>query len=415
MANPHYTIALGRSGQTVAKEATGVSDGGTLSSWVRLGNKRSLTESFGTCTDDSYSSHNERTRGDTIGRSDIYSTNIDDSILDPEDLRLKLTCKRISRRIEREIEERRKEELHENVSRAVRASESPERSLLTRIPSVSGATEPFMMDSYISQVTNGARPTSAGRVAKYSSGFSVPRTAVEHLTHVPSTGHMDASRTSQFLISDPLACSDEGCFLTRIPLSRGGAEPPQMDPVGSYFSLSTSGERPQSYSSDILADYFNGFSAPITTVDRFPHMPSSFRLTDASRTAQFLLSDPLESSMPKFSLPTMSMVESPMPKFSLPTMSMVHVDSGNLVKELPPVTGSMFMTPFMDVLPPTVSNLLHSLGLGKYAINFIAEEIDMAALKQMGELDLKELGIPMGPRKKILSALHPPRTMRPIE
>ncbi|MBA0805487.1 hypothetical protein Gohar_005000 [Gossypium harknessii] len=43
----------------------------------------------------------------------------------------------------------------------------------------------------------------------------------------------------------------------------------------------------------------------------------------------------------------------------------------------------------------TVEGLLHSLGLGKYTITFKAEEVDMTALKQMGENDLKELGIPM--------------------
>ncbi|WVZ13195.1 hypothetical protein V8G54_017725 [Vigna mungo] len=59
----------------------------------------------------------------------------------------------------------------------------------------------------------------------------------------------------------------------------------------------------------------------------------------------------------------------------------------------------------------TVDGLLHALGLQKYAILFKAEEVDMTALKQMGENDLKELGIPMGPRKKILLALLP-RTKR---
>ncbi|KAL5806721.1 hypothetical protein ACOSQ4_029454 [Xanthoceras sorbifolium] len=54
-----------------------------------------------------------------------------------------------------------------------------------------------------------------------------------------------------------------------------------------------------------------------------------------------------------------------------------------------------------------VSSLLHSLGLGKYAVLFKAEEVDMTALKQMGDKDLKELGIPMGPRKKIMLALKP--------
>ncbi|URE31777.1 SAM domain containing protein [Musa troglodytarum] len=45
--------------------------------------------------------------------------------------------------------------------------------------------------------------------------------------------------------------------------------------------------------------------------------------------------------------------------------------------------------------PLTVASLLHSLGLGKYAILFQAEEVDMTALRQMGDSDLKELGIPM--------------------
>ncbi|KAK1316377.1 hypothetical protein QJS10_CPA05g01892 [Acorus calamus] len=44
----------------------------------------------------------------------------------------------------------------------------------------------------------------------------------------------------------------------------------------------------------------------------------------------------------------------------------------------------------------TVPGLLNSLGLGKYSIIFQAEEVDMTALKQMGDNDLKDLGIPMG-------------------
>ncbi|CAI0455577.1 unnamed protein product [Linum tenue] len=56
----------------------------------------------------------------------------------------------------------------------------------------------------------------------------------------------------------------------------------------------------------------------------------------------------------------------------------------------------------------TVADFLHSLELGKYCISFQAEEVDMAVLKQMGEKDLKDMGIPMGPRKKILLALLPP-------
>ncbi|KAH9543969.1 hypothetical protein CY35_13G092900 [Sphagnum magellanicum] len=54
----------------------------------------------------------------------------------------------------------------------------------------------------------------------------------------------------------------------------------------------------------------------------------------------------------------------------------------------------------------TVAALLQSLGLGKYSIILQAEEVDMTALRHMSESDLKELGMPMGPRKKILLALE---------
>ncbi|KAJ4968251.1 hypothetical protein NE237_014952 [Protea cynaroides] len=53
----------------------------------------------------------------------------------------------------------------------------------------------------------------------------------------------------------------------------------------------------------------------------------------------------------------------------------------------------------------SMEGLLQSLGLEKYQIIFQAEEIDMTALMHMNDEDLKALGIPMGPRKKILLAL----------
>ncbi|CAA0825756.1 Sterile alpha motif (SAM) domain-containing protein [Striga hermonthica] len=53
-----------------------------------------------------------------------------------------------------------------------------------------------------------------------------------------------------------------------------------------------------------------------------------------------------------------------------------------------------------------VDSFLQSLGLEKYSVTFQAEEVDMTALVHMGEEDLKTMGIPMGPRKKILLALE---------
>ncbi|KAK7339160.1 hypothetical protein VNO77_19811 [Canavalia gladiata] len=54
----------------------------------------------------------------------------------------------------------------------------------------------------------------------------------------------------------------------------------------------------------------------------------------------------------------------------------------------------------------SVDEFLHSLGLGKYLLSFQAEEVDMTALNHMTDEDLKAMGIPMGPRKKILLALE---------
>ncbi|XP_022771487.1 ankyrin repeat and SAM domain-containing protein 6-like isoform X2 [Durio zibethinus] len=54
----------------------------------------------------------------------------------------------------------------------------------------------------------------------------------------------------------------------------------------------------------------------------------------------------------------------------------------------------------------SVEGFLLSLGLEKYAITFQAEEVDMTALVHMTDGDLKALGIPMGPRKKIILALE---------
>ncbi|CAI9300242.1 unnamed protein product [Lactuca saligna] len=83
--------------------------------------------------------------------------------------------------------------------------------------------------------------------------------------------------------------------------------------------------------------------------------------------------------------------------------------SGGPVKSLPPPSlppGSNLQRSQYPVQEHvTVEAFLRSLGLEKYVISFKVEEVDMAALSQMGDHDLKELGIPMGPRKKILLAL----------
>src|SRR5205085_2689970 len=54
---------------------------------------------------------------------------------------------------------------------------------------------------------------------------------------------------------------------------------------------------------------------------------------------------------------------------------------------------------------PQIAAWLARFGLSKYADIFAAHEVDLEALRHLSEHDLKELGLPLGPRRKILAAL----------
>jgi class 3 adenylate cyclase/tetratricopeptide (TPR) repeat protein len=57
----------------------------------------------------------------------------------------------------------------------------------------------------------------------------------------------------------------------------------------------------------------------------------------------------------------------------------------------------------------SVEDLLAQLGLSDYADLFEREEIDLAALQYLTDAHLKELGLPTGPRLKLLSAISAPQ------
>jgi hypothetical protein len=54
---------------------------------------------------------------------------------------------------------------------------------------------------------------------------------------------------------------------------------------------------------------------------------------------------------------------------------------------------------------PDVASWLSRLGLDKYIEAFTANEVDFDALRHLKEDDLKELGLPLGPRRKVLAAI----------
>ena len=64
-----------------------------------------------------------------------------------------------------------------------------------------------------------------------------------------------------------------------------------------------------------------------------------------------------------------------------------------------------------------VAAWLRSLGLERYEEAFHANEIDWEILPELNESDLEKLGLPLGPRKKLLRAIAilqtaPPATVR---
>ncbi|AQK44142.1 Sterile alpha motif (SAM) domain-containing protein [Zea mays] len=92
----------------------------------------------------------------------------------------------------------------------------------------------------------------------------------------------------------------------------------------------------------------------------------------------------------------------------------ISVDTVQRTNGITPSSAPLPKVPVMAEAPLTVTGLLNSLGLEKYIVLFQAEEVDMAALRQMGESDLKDMGVPMGPRKKILLAVGPQSKQRQI-
>ena len=52
-----------------------------------------------------------------------------------------------------------------------------------------------------------------------------------------------------------------------------------------------------------------------------------------------------------------------------------------------------------------VGGWLRSLGLGQYEALFRASEIDADILPELTDADLKELGVPLGHRKRLLRAI----------
>ncbi|XP_065860962.1 uncharacterized protein [Euphorbia lathyris] len=190
--------------------------------------------------------------------------------------------------------------------------------------------------------------------------------------------------------------------LGRIPLARSVDNLPRMDVSRSSYSPWTL-DHIRRRSPDRVIGSSRGLSPP-RNVEDLPRRPVS-RTFEDPRAFSYMNKDVLNASRP-ISSSTAFMTKSVMPSVSTKPVA-------PLLSQLPPSSGIIQKNSYVGEEQQTVEGLLHSLGLAKYVILFKAEEVDMTALKQMGEHDLKELGIPMGPRKKILLALLPRSKRQP--
>ncbi|KAF8390346.1 hypothetical protein HHK36_024871 [Tetracentron sinense] len=169
----------------------------------------------------------------------------------------------------------------------------------------------------------------------------------------------------------------------RVPPTRSADDLLQMDSLKkSYSAWTLDGLRRRSPDRTFLSS--RALSPPMDM--HYRRQVPSIRPVDAPRPAPYMRRDVLDPFMMKATIP---------------------FEATKPVTRLPPPSGIEQKSSYMGEEPLTVASLLYSLGLQKYAILFQAEEVDMTALQQMGDNDLKELGIPMGPRKKILLAVLP--------
>src|SRR6202043_2106567 len=71
-----------------------------------------------------------------------------------------------------------------------------------------------------------------------------------------------------------------------------------------------------------------------------------------------------------------------------------------------PLLGKGACKPGGDV--PEIADWLGRLGLGQYAQRFADNEIDVSVLPHLTDQDLKDIGVPLGHRRKLLAAISEP-------
>ncbi|KAB5545294.1 hypothetical protein DKX38_013406 [Salix brachista] len=202
---------------------------------------------------------------------------------------------------------------------------------------------------------------------------------------VRSPGPLLSNLNARHRLPDPKDTN----ILGRIPPTRSADDLHHMDSSRNSFSPWTL-DHIRRRSPDRVMSSSRGFSPP-RNMDNLQRRPLNRTYNDV-RTVPYMNKDVLDTPRSVSSSTTFITKSAMLPPPPPPTMPAKSV--APLMGQLPP-SGFVQKSSYVAEEHQTVEGLLHSLGLGKYVILFKAEEVDMTALKQMGERDLKELGIPM--------------------
>ncbi|PIN21282.1 hypothetical protein CDL12_06017 [Handroanthus impetiginosus] len=385
------TITLGRTGQVVKRDGSALdSSFGDLHPVV--GSKRSVRERLGSNVDSSVQLNNKRLRGD--GRT---ANVVDDLHLSKDDLRYKIMQKTMLKQSQNS--KRNGVDLRNILSRPAQSS-TDSKTTQDRKPEPrhtrSHYLEPMGGKQHFTETRDGRNLLPVTR----NSSQHMPEFRIEH-TPDPRKQHILEAREGGRSIpeardvryhmperSNPRVMAD-------LPGMRASSGVTRMESgINSYSPWTLDRLRQRSPDESLATS--RGLTAPPKR-DELLQRRYAVGSYDDARTSTYIGKDAIEISRP--------------------------MSSPHLAKMAPPIGQMKTMAPVAPPLPPpgslahrssyvvddqvTVDSFLRSLDLEKFAIVFKAEEVDMYSLKRMAERDLKELGIPMGPRKKILLALQP--------
>ncbi|CAN0924091.1 hypothetical protein LINGRAHAP2_LOCUS33954 [Linum grandiflorum] len=187
----------------------------------------------------------------------------------------------------------------------------------------------------------------------------------------------------------------ETSLLGRIPPARSSSEVSQMESSRSSYSPWTLDHIRRRSPGRIITSSMapergvsssRGYSPP-RRVGEVQRRPLNRPYDDDLRPVPYMPRDVRDAPRPVSSSPQF---------MTKPGLATVSANSpAPIPGPVPPPSSGLQKQTYAEEEHQTIEGLLHSLGLGKYIVLFKAEEVDMTVLKQMGESDLKELGIPM--------------------